>query len=73
MRCPRCDSEKLSVADSRHREGRIYRRRECRDCGYRFSTIELPIAEWDRHQREKEAIARLKEILHVPDDHTARS
>jgi transcriptional regulator NrdR family protein len=51
------------VVDSRHREGRIHRRRECRDCGYRFSTMEISMEDWDRHQQEKEAISQLKEFL----------
>jgi transcriptional repressor NrdR len=40
MKCPRCVSEQLSVIDSRSDEGAIRRRRECDQCGFRFTTFE---------------------------------
>jgi transcriptional repressor NrdR len=40
MICPRCSSDKLSVTDSRADGGAIRRRRECSECGYRFTTYE---------------------------------
>lgn len=42
MRCPYCDNEDSKVIDSRHTEdGRaIRRRRECEECGRRFTTYE---------------------------------
>lgn len=42
MRCPYCAAERDKVVDSRPADdGRaIRRRRECRDCGQRFSTYE---------------------------------
>jgi transcriptional repressor NrdR len=42
MRCPRCDQDDDKVVDSRQsREGdAIRRRRECLDCGHRFTTYE---------------------------------
>lgn len=42
MRCPKCTSIEDKVVDSRiTKEGNtIRRRRECAECGYRFSTIE---------------------------------
>jgi transcriptional repressor NrdR len=43
MRCPRCDQDDDKVVDSRQsREGdAIRRRRECLDCGHRFTTYEM--------------------------------
>lgn len=48
MKCPECGSEKSKVFDVRRnqeklvsKEDAIYRRRECRDCGARFTTYEL--------------------------------
>jgi len=38
--CPKCNSEKSSVTDSRSDSGAIRRRRECQDCGFRFTTYE---------------------------------
>ncbi|MBI4538697.1 MAG: transcriptional repressor NrdR [Gemmatimonadetes bacterium] len=42
MRCPRCDGTRVRVVDSRTaRDGRaVRRRRECSDCGARFTTYE---------------------------------
>lgn len=42
MRCPKCASLKSSVVDSRQAEdgNTIRRRRECEQCGYRFTTYE---------------------------------
>lgn len=40
MFCPKCNSEKTSVTDSRSDAGAIRRRRECGDCGVRFTTFE---------------------------------
>lgn len=40
MYCPKCNSERTSVTDSRGDGGAIRRRRECGDCGYRFTTFE---------------------------------
>lgn len=40
MKCPKCNSEKLSVVDSRGDGEAIRRRRECQDCSLRFSTYE---------------------------------
>ncbi len=40
MFCPKCNSDKSSVTDSRGDGGAIRRRRECQDCDYRFTTYE---------------------------------
>lgn len=40
MNCPKCGSGTY-VVDSRLKQYRVYRRRECRACGNRFSTSEL--------------------------------
>ena len=42
MKCPRCDSRKTRVVDSREGiEGRsVRRRRECESCEFRFTTFE---------------------------------
>ena len=48
MRCPKCDSENTSILDSRIRnDGNTRRRRRCRNCQYRFSSIEIDIDEYD--------------------------
>lgn len=41
MVCPRCKSEKIQVIDSRDVDARtIRRRRECEECGFRFTAYE---------------------------------
>ena len=58
MRCPKCQSDNLSVIDSRADESAIRRRRECTGCGYRFTTFErlelaLPVVVKKDGRREK--------------------
>lgn len=43
MRCPYCQSEDIMVKDTHDTRGEIRRRRECKKCGQRFSTIERPL------------------------------
>lgn len=44
MRCPYCQSERSRVVDTTHdSRGGVRRRRECVNCGQRFSTYERPI------------------------------
>lgn len=40
MTCVIC-GEKTRVVDSRSQEDSKYRRRECVECGHRFSTVEI--------------------------------
>ncbi len=40
MKCPRCNSTRSAVTDSRSDESAIRRRRECQECNFRFSTFE---------------------------------
>lgn len=40
MRCPFCHSESSRVTDSRGTGNAVRRRRECSDCGERFTTLE---------------------------------
>lgn len=41
MKCPFCGYEDTKVIDSRPAEGKIRRRRECTNCGKRFTTYEI--------------------------------
>ncbi|MCR5061582.1 MAG: transcriptional regulator NrdR [Saccharofermentans sp.] len=42
MKCPKCESENIKVVDSRNADNinAVRRRRECENCGERFSTLE---------------------------------
>ena len=40
--CPECGDRNSTVTDSRGREaGHTYRRRQCKNCDVRFSTVEM--------------------------------
>ena len=41
MKCPECSCEESKVIDSRPTENKVRRRRECIQCGYRFTTYEI--------------------------------
>lgn len=41
MKCPECNCEESKVIDSRPTENKVRRRRECIQCGYRFTTYEI--------------------------------
>ncbi len=44
MKCPYCDSLRTRVVDTRRdAQGNMRRRRECKSCEERFSTVERPI------------------------------
>jgi transcriptional repressor NrdR len=43
MKCPYCDSDQTRVIDTTHDTRGIRRRRECKDCEKRFSTVERAI------------------------------
>jgi len=44
MRCPYCKNQESRVVDTSHDiRGGVRRRRECENCGQRFSTYERPI------------------------------
>ncbi len=40
MKCPKCGAERSSVVDSRGEVRAIRRRRECQECGFRYTTFE---------------------------------
>jgi transcriptional repressor NrdR len=44
MRCPYCQNDKSRVLDTTHdNRGGVRRRRECENCGQRFTTVERPL------------------------------
>lgn len=40
MLCPKCSGTKIGVIDSRAVDASVKRRRECGECGFRFTTFE---------------------------------
>ena len=56
-----CNHQETRVIESRIRkDGRLYRRRECVLCGYRFSTVEIAQCEYEKLQS---GYNKLQEIL----------
>jgi len=48
--CPSCRQEGTIILDSRHTsEGQIKRRVECKNCGYRWNTIEVSEEEFGHY------------------------
>jgi transcriptional repressor NrdR len=45
VNCPRCDSATKTLETRRVPDGSTRRRRECSDCGYRFTTYERAVPE----------------------------
>ena len=48
MRCPKCNSDQLFVADSRRTDELVTRRRKCGVCGIRFTTVEITQEAYDK-------------------------
>ncbi len=45
MTCPRCDSPTKTLETRRVPDGAVRRRRECTECGHRFTTYERAVPE----------------------------
>lgn len=43
MQCPKCGLRRDRVVDTRTRAGGTYRRRECRECRFRWTTLEYRV------------------------------
>ena len=60
MICPYCGGF-TKVLDSRETDDSVRRRRECRECGLRFSTTEIDLQLYDKRMEESRSIIQ-KEI-----------
>ncbi len=69
MKCPECNHNKQKVLEIRTRVGHNYRRRECLNCKYRFSTKEIiydPESENYRVYKTKKTKKKIKyETLYI--------
>lgn len=45
MKCPKCKQGETSVLETREVGSNIRRRRECQACGFRTTTVEMPIGD----------------------------
>jgi len=59
-KCPVCGCDKTAVRDKRNSEEYITRRRECSNCGKRYSTYELTMNEVKELRRIKLILANIK-------------
>jgi transcriptional regulator NrdR family protein len=48
--CPHCGSDRTYVKDVQQDDKGIRRRRECNACGWRYTTVEVPLDELTRLQ-----------------------
>jgi DNA-directed RNA polymerase subunit M/transcription elongation factor TFIIS len=44
FKCPKCHCTNFRVLETRSGEDSKSRRRECRCCGYRFTTLKVPVS-----------------------------
>ena len=44
FKCPKCHCQNFRVLETRSGEESKTRRRECRCCGYRLTTLEIPVS-----------------------------
>lgn len=53
MNCPKCKSNQVFVIDSRNKEWTVFRRRECKECGYRYNTVEIEADLYEQFRSEE--------------------
>jgi transcriptional regulator NrdR family protein len=70
--CPKCSGEQVQVIEtSASATAIVRRRRECKQCGYRFSTVEITVDDYEALQARvnladgKKALHALNEIRQV--------
>lgn len=60
MMCPKCGSSQIIVNDSRSYPCYVRRRRDCLDCGYRFTTVEI----FGRSKKHAKALAKNAKMIY---------
>ena len=63
VHCPSCGWNKVKVYDSRSHQALKWRRRECQECGYRWSTVEMDQEQYRRYKRLSEAMGAALEVM----------
>lgn len=63
MTCEKCGGTDLYVCDSRPAEFGYRRRRECRDCGYKFTTYEISETNYHMLRSSERILNTVKEWL----------
>ena len=65
MTCPKCKSPRVATIDTRSKPFGTQRRRQCTDCGQRFSTAEISTEEYKKFKELHRLIE--KEIRTIDD------
>lgn len=60
MQCPKCGEADTHCKDSRPKVGSVYRRRECRACGWRFTTVEVSLETFNSMSSVLKKLLRIK-------------
>ena len=64
MNCPVCGSECNYVKETAQgSDGKVYRRRHCRECDAKFHTVESVITDDETNKRYSEAIQKKSPLL----------
>lgn len=63
MKCPNCGSNAIKVIDTRDAENWIRRRRECCQCGQRWTTHERTADEWAKLQSAIDMVSERRDAL----------
>lgn len=63
MKCPNCESGNWRVIDTRVTQGGRRRRKECNDCGERWTTIEIPQAVLNDLQKQISGLENKLDML----------
>ena len=68
MNCLECNSP-TRVVDSRKKGGvAVVRRHGCRSCGYRFTTVEVSLYDFERLFKKKDMVSReIVELIENPE------
>ena len=66
MYCIKCNGRSKTNDSRYHKDGRYcYRRHECMDCGYVFSTKEFHISDATREKRLQDTLAALRRTVYA--------
>lgn len=65
LSCPKCGSDHSTVSDSRGRHDAIRRRRNCHQCGFRYTTYETVRVRVPVRQEVATLVAELEAVLAV--------
>lgn len=63
MNCPECGSADTAVRDTQQCDAARYRRRKCKSCGKKFSTMEIPMKEYIQLKADEAAIKSIQVVL----------